>query len=914
MDSFYGNMVNLLNAQFQFDKFYPNKKAMDAAASTDNVFTGRHALIEYDQKPENYFETENFPEVYYPSQEEIKNFVSQDIHGKIYDYLFMNNQTAYFKDKNYTKLYVLNYDKPIIKKNYIDQCCEISYGTSQIKIFIKNGASLDNIVVGTNESDKHIVYYNVITVNDSSSTVINNDDNSNESEIGTETTQIRQIKIYDFNEITSYKSEFINYITGYAITFPEEGNLYQWYRILYFDIAGPRVDQGAAITSTGGKYTASKLLKGTQTTETTVTCEYIPINIGSVCYNGSSDAEVNEYKNIGIVYKEPIEIFIAHNETESKYEKLYYELTDKYDTNYTIANDETKKIVENGQLHYRQLVNDSFDANKNYYFCVLIANFEITNFETGENRKINEIIDNVFSNEQHIYDFDNTFNYDLTIWRKGHELNDNGRSEDSYREITGYKVPKLDYNLSPDTVLTATPDNKIKGKKLEGSGKIAVNYGEDEVVVSHEKSNDIVNNLGRESTNIVPITFPPVPRGWHIQFPPTNMTNIDMNLYATTTINELPEDTDINYYELADNFAVWVRKTIETATVEGERVSIRRVGKAIKTGENQYEAVKVGENEYLVYITNTVISSVGSYVSNNKIYRRINFSESTSEDQKGKQGILYDPLSDFVFTIPYLELDDYGHAIKTKNTQFVLPAFDGSQVTYALDDTIVNFAKQSGLANKLSDTVNFTIGNKACNSKTSGGYTWSFSDIGFAGDIVTVTTNNEETLTAIDTVVNNDKKVTFYPIASKLKNPISIQIGHQIIEDIVGDRSLTFTAEDTGFIDKNGSSGIGSLEFQSDSTLSFSIPELSNTENQAAIGDTRHQTEINSAGIQAVNGYKIKKDNDNIAFEMNESGTASVNLNKIVLTSHVYGTELPATGTAGQVFFLINETSTNTNN
>ena len=45
---FYGNITNVSRTQFQFDKIYPNRKAMEQAMLNDGIYLGRHVLIEYD--------------------------------------------------------------------------------------------------------------------------------------------------------------------------------------------------------------------------------------------------------------------------------------------------------------------------------------------------------------------------------------------------------------------------------------------------------------------------------------------------------------------------------------------------------------------------------------------------------------------------------------------------------------------------------------------------------------------------------------------------------------------------------------------------------------------------------------------------------------------------------------------------
>lgn len=44
---FYGNINNLTNTQFQFDKIYPNRKIMDASIKDDDIYIGRYVLVEY---------------------------------------------------------------------------------------------------------------------------------------------------------------------------------------------------------------------------------------------------------------------------------------------------------------------------------------------------------------------------------------------------------------------------------------------------------------------------------------------------------------------------------------------------------------------------------------------------------------------------------------------------------------------------------------------------------------------------------------------------------------------------------------------------------------------------------------------------------------------------------------------------
>lgn len=51
---FYGNMTNTAHTQFQFDRIYPNRSAMDASIATDGIYIGRYVLVEYDQDGNKY--------------------------------------------------------------------------------------------------------------------------------------------------------------------------------------------------------------------------------------------------------------------------------------------------------------------------------------------------------------------------------------------------------------------------------------------------------------------------------------------------------------------------------------------------------------------------------------------------------------------------------------------------------------------------------------------------------------------------------------------------------------------------------------------------------------------------------------------------------------------------------------------
>ena len=49
---FYGNITNTSKTQFQFDRIYSNRAAMENKMYVDNVYAGRYVLVEYDSAPE----------------------------------------------------------------------------------------------------------------------------------------------------------------------------------------------------------------------------------------------------------------------------------------------------------------------------------------------------------------------------------------------------------------------------------------------------------------------------------------------------------------------------------------------------------------------------------------------------------------------------------------------------------------------------------------------------------------------------------------------------------------------------------------------------------------------------------------------------------------------------------------------
>lgn len=75
---FYGNITNTSRTQFQFDKTYPNRAAMDNAAKSDGVYIGRYVLIEYDTKFAADWATEAYQKTREISGQNVIEFFGND--------------------------------------------------------------------------------------------------------------------------------------------------------------------------------------------------------------------------------------------------------------------------------------------------------------------------------------------------------------------------------------------------------------------------------------------------------------------------------------------------------------------------------------------------------------------------------------------------------------------------------------------------------------------------------------------------------------------------------------------------------------------------------------------------------------------------------------------------------------------
>jgi hypothetical protein len=74
---FYGNITNVNNSTFVFDKIYANRKDMELHAEDDGVFVGRYVLVDYNldnphpgSEQQRLYNNTSRPERFYFSQED----------------------------------------------------------------------------------------------------------------------------------------------------------------------------------------------------------------------------------------------------------------------------------------------------------------------------------------------------------------------------------------------------------------------------------------------------------------------------------------------------------------------------------------------------------------------------------------------------------------------------------------------------------------------------------------------------------------------------------------------------------------------------------------------------------------------------------------------------------------------------
>ena len=94
---FYGNITNINNSTFVFDRIYSNRQAMDQGAREgDAVLIGRYVLIEYDEDPKTYFSRAYRKEgvFYLPQYEE----VTKILYAAPTEYSELNSKAYYVTD------------------------------------------------------------------------------------------------------------------------------------------------------------------------------------------------------------------------------------------------------------------------------------------------------------------------------------------------------------------------------------------------------------------------------------------------------------------------------------------------------------------------------------------------------------------------------------------------------------------------------------------------------------------------------------------------------------------------------------------------------------------------------------------------------------------------------------------------
>ena len=98
--SFYGNITNVNNTTFTFDKVYPNKNAMVLNAKTDGVYIGRYVLIEYDNNGNTFlqrFYINDEGEFCIDENGSQIVLIEQDCQLNEIIYTYINNEYKYYK-------------------------------------------------------------------------------------------------------------------------------------------------------------------------------------------------------------------------------------------------------------------------------------------------------------------------------------------------------------------------------------------------------------------------------------------------------------------------------------------------------------------------------------------------------------------------------------------------------------------------------------------------------------------------------------------------------------------------------------------------------------------------------------------------------------------------------------------------
>ena len=883
--TFYGNMVNLLNAQFQFDREYSNYKELQDNTTVDGVYIGRHSLVRYEKEPNNLDTFIDILEAV--NQVDPKDYF--EANAGLIAYLLQYNITLYNLTPNFSStitIPICKYDTTISCSS--DMIIATIGGNGNTKIYITAAEGIDFA--------DYKIYFNA---------------NNN------------QILCYDENEEDTTKREKIlleNIIIN-STTMANNRNLNLTYcqRAVIYSVwpdsnayyLGYNYSKGANIETQKTVKEKLTVLMGLDKIEKS-NFVFKNVNLGKIY-------KVNEANNCLICdnnynYYFPLETIIPYNiekETQEDWwtgyigedyytssDLQFYNLDDK-DKNYKL----NKFYKRADNIIYNSAITSSeYQEDFKYYLEIPFAHFKVV--DSSDSFEINKLIDNYYFGTDNLVDFENELDYDLTVWKKQF-IN----SIESYKEVTGFKLPNMNYNLVKNGVLAVDEDNKIKGKELRGLGKLGVTYQDDTIDISHERSRlntrilgDFDTAIGEVRTLSFPTPEVETQFGYDYNKEPELLkTTVDYYDHYPTTVTSAAHKPNIvagedvywgiTYEESQDTQGntVYNVKTLKPYIPDDDYDTVNEyeIEKGIFIMAVQVEGTAEEAGSFLLYKINSEgeydVNSDGTY----NLYKNNGFKEVEVEGNTIKWPIVYydaDLATESTyFKIPSFTIDEYGHIDSDNNVTCRLPALEGDRFTVEFSNLDANYAKSAGVAYSIAPSVNFKIGKTTRHSKsylTTGmdkdkTYTWTLEDLGLE-------------------IGEGEQDETRYPVASNLKNVTNVTIGNITKTVTLGKDDLSFTLNEIGAIPLS--------ENTSDSDLLINGT-------QATIAAKDGNWEGNSEGVifnEAVSANKSFKIGD--VFKVTPSGTEAT-FNKIILTEESYGIDLPTNPTEGQLFFKLEDAS-----
>ena len=893
--TFYGNMVNLLNAQFQFDREYSNYKELKDNTIADGVYIGRHSLVRYEKELSsdtlNKY-TNIWDEV---TQVDPKTFPT---YTGLIAYLLQYNIDLYNltpdKDKTIT-IPICKYDT------------KIDYSADVIIATIGKNTYSEKIYIAAKEGISFTDYSDIYFV----------DTVGGYPNITAKDTEGNETVILD-NIYPSDKTGTINKDICARMT------------ISYISIPQGAVD-GEVIYSYSYYDSDDNLVKKINDTTLKKGLGLNAISYSDYTFNFKfvSSGKVEKVSNVNnylvcdnnYSYYLPMEKIFPDTYTTCWWAGYiaddYYTTSDLQFYNLDEKDSEYKlnkfyKRADN-VIYQSAITSSGYQKNFKYYLEIPFAHFKV--IDSTDSFEVNKLIDNYYFGIDNLVDFENELDYDLTVWKKQF-IN----SLESYKEVTGFKLPNMNYNLVKNGVLAVDEDNKIKGKELRGLGKLGVTYQNDTIDISHERSRLNTRILGDFNTatgEIRDLSFPvpatEVEFGYGLYDEAKKAAEklaklSDYDDYYQTTITPIePQPTE----DSDDHWSLWIVAldsdgNIDEKTPTNEENAVQYLEDG-KINFSEYESDKSAELGKTVKVValqmDSVVTETETYTIDSTIIYKISDSGTGSDYVKDDNGqwvlykidfnkvkqawkVYYDPSwadAATYFQLPSFTIDEYGHIISDNNVMCRLPALEGDKFTVEFSNLDANYAKTAGVAYGIAPSINFKIGNTSRNSNsylTTGidkdkTYTWTLEDLGLE-------------------IGEGEQGKTRYPVASNLKNITSVTIGNVTKTATLGKDNLSFTLNEIGAIPLSGNT--------SDSDLLINGT-------QATIAAKDGNWEGNSEGIvfnDAVSADKSFKIGD--VFKATPNGTEAT-FNKIILTEESYGIDLPTDPTEGQLFFKLEDAS-----